>query len=561
MPRFRVLSTLCLSALLLPLTACGGGGGSGGASGATVDLLIGDAPADDLLAFTATVASARLQRDDGTFTGNLAEDLEVEFLSLQTTLAFLAHGRVPPGTYTAVEVSFVPGSYSALSDDSRPVVVVSTADTYLAPLPAPLTVAPGQYFRFSIDLDLFASLSGSVGNGTITFSPGGSCRSDDGSSEAAIDEVKGRVVSTDVLASTLVVDAFIGRGGSVPLGRISVHVNPSTLLLDNDGGTLTEAQFFAGLGTTPLLEIHGNLAAGGTIEATRIEYEDSFGGGGGGGRVRIEGKVDDLGSGQLALRIRRIKDGEAIAGPVLAGLADPSVIDVTFDGATQFVFDSGALTDSNALAVGQEVKVRFCSFTSSPFPGCQVEIDDTPGFTAELGGHVASGSDLVVHLDPQDAAVTAGLVADGATPVALELGDAPIVLNLPGDVHLTTADLTPGLLMEPHGQLSGDPSAPVLAVERLVVRPGFLEGATLADVALAAGNLVVDGGSFVDPFGRTVTPGPLLVWVESACTIEGAASDLAELAELARTRTVTLDVRGIAGQGVDEVRAFAIRVR
>lgn len=558
MLRSRALSTLRLSAILLPLTACGGGGGGGGSTGASVDLLIGDAPADDLLAFTATVSSARLQRDDGTFTGNLAENLEVEFLSLQTTLAFLAHGRVPPGTYTAVEVSFVPGSYSALSDDSRPVTVVSTADTYLAPLPAPLTVAPGQYFRFSIDLDLFASLSGSVGNGTITFSPGGSCRSDDGSSEAAIDEVKGRVVSTDVLASTLVVDAFVGRGGSVPLGRVSVHVNPATLLLDNGGGTLTEAQFFAGLGTTPLLEIHGNLAAGGTIEASRIEYEDSFGGGGGGGRVRIEGKVDDLGTGQLALRIRRIKDGEAIAGPVLAGLADPAVIDVTFDGATQFLFDSGALTDASALAVGQEVKVRFCSFSSSPFPGCQIEIDDTPGFTAELGGHAGS---LVVNLDPRDAAVTAGLVADAATPVALRLGAAPIVLNVPGDVSLTVADLTPGLLMEPHGDLSGDPGAPVLDVQRIVVRPGFLEGATLADVAQAAGNLVVDGGSFVDPFGGTVTPGPLLVWVESACTIDGAAHDLTSLAELARTRPVTLDVRGIAGKGADEVRAFAIRVR
>src|SRR5262249_38350105 len=73
-PSHHVLKPFPIAPLLLPpapaLPACGGGGGGGG-GGVTAVLLIGDAPVDDLLAFSAVVNSVRLQRDDLSFTGDL----------------------------------------------------------------------------------------------------------------------------------------------------------------------------------------------------------------------------------------------------------------------------------------------------------------------------------------------------------------------------------------------------------------------------------------------------------------------------------------------------------
>src|SRR5262245_1407166 len=176
-------SALLIALALAPIPACGGGGGDG-SGGVTADLLIGDAPVDDLLSFSAVVQSVRLQRDDLSFTGDLIGSLEVEFLGLNGAFAFLAKAGIPAGTYVGVEIGFAPGQYHAKADDGSPVTVVASDDTFFAALPAPLTVATGDYVRFTVDLDLLSSLSGTVSSGSIDFGPDGSCDSNDGSEDA-----------------------------------------------------------------------------------------------------------------------------------------------------------------------------------------------------------------------------------------------------------------------------------------------------------------------------------------------------------------------------------------
>ena len=551
---------LTLSALLLvlPLSlvpACGGGGGGGG-GGVTADLLLGDAPVDDLLSFSAVVQSVRLQRDDLTFTGDLIGSLEVEFLGLNGAFAFLSKERIPAGTYVALEIGFASGQYRARADDGSPVTVVASDDAYLAALPAPLTVANGDYVRFTVDLDLASSLSGTVSSGSVDFGPSGSCDSNDGSEDAPIDEMKGTVVSSDSGARTVLVDGRVGNP-AVAIGRVSVHVGDGAVLLDNDNAPLSVPSFFASIPAGTLLEIHGNLSTGGTVEATRIELEDA---GGGNSVARIAGLVNSVGSGTFELQIAEIKDGESVVEPVLDDLGNPAAIDCTFDGATSFVFDSGGLTTSASLAVGQEVKVRFSAFTSSPFRASEVEIDDTPGFTGTLTG--ARPGTLRLRLAAGDPAVRAGCVAGPATEVELELGAAPLVLDVPGAPRLEARDLVLGLTLEPHGHLGGTPAAPVLAAERVLVRPGFLRHARLASLAPTGDDLALDGGEFVDSFGRTVTPGPLRVWLQPGCTFGGDARSADELAALVRQGArLELDVRGLGNGYANEIRAFALRVR
>src|SRR5262245_41728919 len=543
-----------VSLFLVP--ACGGGGGGGGGSVATADILIGDAPVDDLLSFSAIVQSVRLQRDDLTFTGNLVGSLEIEFLGLNGALAFLAKGRIAPGTYVSAEIGFVPGSYVAKADDGSPVAIVPASNTYVAPLPGPLVVAAGDYVRFTVDLDLLSSLSGAVANGTLDFDPSGSCDSNDGSEDAPIDELRGSVRSSDAVAHTIVVDASVGDPPA-HIGQVTVLVTGGTVLLDNDNAPLTLSAFFAALATGTILEVHGDLGADGAVTATRIELEDA-GGGGGAAVARIRGIVAALAPPQLSLRITQIKDGVRAVAPVLAGLEDPDVIEVGFGEGTAFLFDDGGLTSSASLAVGQEITARFSAFVAPPFPASEIEIDDSPGFHATLTGHDRDGA-LLLRLDARDPAVRTGSGATGE--VSLALGLAPIVLDVPGSPALAAGELLPGLELEVHGRLGGPPAAPVLSAERVLVHPGTLRGASLADVAPGGANFVVAGGALVDPFGLGVTPGPLLMWIEDGCTFEGDARSLAEFEALAGGRQATLDVRGVGNGVANEVRAFAVRVR
>jgi hypothetical protein len=249
-----------VSLFLFP--ACGGGGGGGG-SGASADVLIGDAPVDDLLSFSAVVQSVRLQRDDLSFTGDLVGSLEVEFLGLNGSFAFLAKGRIAPGTYVAAEIGFKPGSYLARADDSSPVVIVPASDTYLAQLAAPLVVAAGDYVRFTVDLNLLNSLSGTVGSGTLDFDPNGSCESNDGSEDEPIDELRGTVQSMDSVARTIVVDGSVGEPPT-HIGQVTLQVTDATVLLDNDNGQLSVSAFFAAIHAGTFLEVDGDLGSTGS---------------------------------------------------------------------------------------------------------------------------------------------------------------------------------------------------------------------------------------------------------------------------------------------------------
>lgn len=555
----HLLSTLLLFLGVLALVPACSGGGSG-SGGVTADVLIGDAPVDDLLSFSAVVQSVRLQRDDLTFTADLVSSLEVEFLGLNGALVFLAHGRIPEGTYVAMEIGFTAGQYKAKrGSDSADVVIAPTANLYLATLPVPLVVANGDYARFTADLDLLTSLSGDAGTGSLAFSPSGSSSSDDGSEDAPIDELKGPVQSADLVTRLVVVDGFVGPSSSIHLGNIEVHVSDTAVLLDNDNMTLTVGQFFTAAAPGTFLEVHGNLSLGGMVEATRIEIEDGLGGGGGGSIVRIEGILTSVGSSDFSMLIRRIKDGESIAQPIIDELADPNSLDVTFSGSTLFVFDTGGVTDSNALQVGQEVKVRFSTFSTSPFPATEVEIDDTPGFHGELVAPAGQGHALRLRL--ADAPGASALAADDGNDLSLELGSAPIHLKMHGEPALEPADLRAGLRVEPHGRV--DRATSTLRVERLLVRPGFLEGARPASPSAAAGDFVVDGGRFVDPFGNEVTPGPLRVRPVEGCEFLGDASSAAEFFERLGSGVpagATLDVFGL-GDGTNAIRAYALRLR
>jgi hypothetical protein len=565
-PPRRILSLLLFAPQVF-LSACGAGGG-GGSSGAQAsgDFLITDAPRDDLLSFAATIDALRLERSDGTLGGDLlAVDVTVEFLGLDGAFAWLAGAALAPGSYSAVEVSFEPFGYAARAMDGSSVTVNALSDVLRVELAAPLVVDANGYARFEIDLDLLAALDGDVASGTIVFDPVGSLSSNDGSEDAPIDEIKGIVRSADALAGTLVLDAFVDDQQTIPLGEVTVQVGPSALLLDDDGTVFSSRDaFFAALvPDTTLLEVHGALSADGQVDATRIEVEDGIGGGS--ALVRIEGLIVGLGASDLELLIIEIEDGAAVAAPVLAALGDPSSILCSFDASTVFLLEEDQLTTSASLAVGQEVKARFLEFASEPFPVREVEIE---GANPEFEGVITDLSGLpdtfVIHLVGDEPAILSGDVASTATDVTVSIDGAPLFLDVESEPNLSSSDLLVGLKVQPEGTLSGPPDAPAIAAAKIKIFAGRLRDADVQAVDSLAATFDTVGGEIDDPFGETISPGPLHVVLDPSCAFEGDASSSASFFALfdglGSTQTLRVEVGGRGTGAPSEIRAYEIEV-
>lgn len=558
---------LALSTLgILPACSSSDDDGGGSSNLGTVDVLIHDAPVDDLLSFSGEIRSVRLRRQGGNFTSDLLNsgDVRVEFLGLTDKSALLVRNRVSEDIYDAVEIGFTPNSYEARAESGIPVTVTALENTFLAPLPTLLNVVREDYARVDVDLNLLAAVSGNVAGGSVSFAPQGLASFDDGSTPLRLSPIKVRVTEIDELAQLLTVEAFADDAQSVSLGEWFVRTHSTQLFLDVDGTTPDTALFYDELlaGQT-LLEVHGTLGPDGEIVATRLDIEDHSGGAGSSDLVAIEGTIVGLDASSFDLRVNDIDDGAPVAGPIIAGLPNSSVIDVSFDGGTVFILGETIVSDSTALSVGRSVEVRFCTFGTPPFAACVVDVSDQE---PALGGVVTDVSgapfSVLMRLDAQDPAVLAGLVQSDQTDVEVDLATSQIVFDSVGDPVLLPADLAIGTRVEMRGALGGTALAPSLSANQVRVPGGFLTGASMStlDQTNSLFTTTADG-TLVDPFGANVTAGSQTVRLQPGATYTGAATTSADLFTLlngSQGATTQINVRGLGTANPNEIRAFDV---
>ncbi len=556
------------SLLVLGAASCGGGGGGGGGSNApaAVDVLIRDAPVDDLSSFSITVAELRLLDGLGAPSANLlSAPVTLELLGLQTSSAWVASVAPPTGTWSGLRVAFTPGSSVARADDGTPVAVTEAATTFDAAFSAPVVTGATGYDRLVVDVDLASSLAGNVTAPPILFDPEGTVASSTGSEP--IDEIKGIVQAIAAGNSELTIDAFADGDLSLPLGEVRVRVSGSTLLLaDDDLPFASTAAFFAALvPSQTLLEVHGQLGNQGVVQATRIEIEDQDGGVSSSSVVEIEGRIVGLDTmtSTFDLLIQEIEKGGAIANPVLSGLGNPATIAVTYDAMTVFIEDeSNQLLTSALLAVGVEVDVKFPTFINPPFAASEVEVDDGEidyeGFVVDTSGLPQS---MTIQLKASDTAVQAGLVASSSTDVVVDTSSAPFTLDVDDDPSLSPSEVQVGLRVEVKGTLSGPPSAPTIDATEVEVRPGKLEGTVMA-VNPGLGFFQVGVSSIDDPFASNVTSGPIDVLIDGAAIFDGDAESQAAFFELfaglQSGEELEVEIEGIGSGNANEIVAFEI---
>lgn len=569
--RFPFLSLAFALFFSLAFAGCGGGG-SGGGNGSSgfsnVDLLVTDAPADDLAAFRATVAEVHFVIQGGGETANLlAGPVTLEMLGLQSQFAWLASQDLPANTYTGVRLVFTPASYDARRNDGTAVAVTSTADEMTLDFATPVVVTDNGYKKVVLDVDLANSLTGSVDTPPITFSPQGSVTTVSASSSTSIDEIKGTVASVDTGASTFVLDAFADDDSTVTLGQVLVRVNSGTLLIQDDGAEFaTPAAFLAALvPSTTQLEVHGTLVSG-AVTATRIEVEDNAAGGGEDNLVKIEGLVIGVGPGDaLTLTILDVEKGEAIVAAASGGTV-PDTLDIVWDDSTVFFVDEHELTTEAAIAVGQKIKAKFSSFTNPPYTASRIEIEDE---AVENEGTITSiealPTSFVAHLRSDSPAILSGQVASTSTDVTVTLNGITPTLDTENKPSIAIADLRAGLKFEVHGAVSGLPATPAIDASKLVVKAGELDGASVVTVDTGNARFTTTGGSIDDPFGTGVTEGPQTVLIASNCVFDGDAETRAQFyalfAGLSKGENIEVRVEGIGTGNTNEIKAYEVRAR
>ncbi len=338
-----------------------------------VIIVVEDAPSDELLAFSAVVRDVRLVRADGsTSAALLAGELAVELLALRERPRWIAHARVPAGEYVAARVSFRPLSYLATTPAGERVDVDARSDVLVAQLDAPLRLVVGARARVTIDVDVGASLAGSIEAPPLAFEPVGSARAGDGAEPLAIEPVRGVVVAAD--ADALELDAFADGDGAVALGRALVRVTA-------DGSRPRPGE---------RVVVHGVLGADGSIDAARVEVESA-------GAVVVRGRVvSRAADGLVRLALSDVERGGDVVG-------SPGAIDV--------------VVDEPALEPGARVRAWLAG-GAPPLRAERVEVEDErrSGVVARVDGLTGS---VEVRLD---GSLSSTVFQSGDVDVALVRG-------------------------------------------------------------------------------------------------------------------------------------------
>lgn len=159
------------------LSACGGGGsGSGpanpqpaGISNTTVQVNLGDAPADRLLAVAMSVETMTFTRENGSPVPVLGSPRPIEMMQLLGTVTPLALSGIPQGTYTGATMTFGNANVTHV-DVSGQVMHRSVPGTMNATMTfnPPLTIG-AMPMVVNVDMDMAASVYlDANGNATMT---------------------------------------------------------------------------------------------------------------------------------------------------------------------------------------------------------------------------------------------------------------------------------------------------------------------------------------------------------------------------------------------------------
>jgi hypothetical protein len=228
-----------------------------------VPVLITDAPADQLVAFTLTLNSIVLTDSAGKTTNILSTPTTIEVCHLDGIQEALVTASIPEDTYVSALITFSNPQITYINSSGQPVAAAPMLATtsYTATFASPITIGNT---NSSLLFDLLASQSVTISGTTVTVSPVFSVKAvpsatvlpSAGKNGTGMQQV-GTVVSAS--ATSLVIEP-----GSGPDVTFTID---SATLFQGTNATATIASLTAG----ELVEVDFTTQTGGTLLATRVQ--------------------------------------------------------------------------------------------------------------------------------------------------------------------------------------------------------------------------------------------------------------------------------------------------
>jgi hypothetical protein len=300
-----------------------------------VQVRIGDAPVDRVLAFELTVTSITLTDTNGTTTNVLSSPTEVEFTHLAGTFEPLTLNSIAQGTYTKAtitvsspDVTYIdPGT--GLIMEKHPTLTTPTA-TVTFPSGG-LTVGSSAMsinFDFNLANSLFFDASNNVTVTPVFTSSSvtvASNQQDQDTDDGKVEGVQGAVVSAS--GSTIVIATE--KSGI----QLSFSTNAST--------TYEGVSGLSGIQPGEIVQIDARTQTDGSLIATKIEIEDAQN-----NSLETDGIVTSL-NGHPAVSLKLLVQGEVSSAPSGSKPVLGSEILVTILGSTTYKINADHVDLSN----------------------------------------------------------------------------------------------------------------------------------------------------------------------------------------------------------------------
>ncbi len=361
--RPSVLATsLVLAASVLIWTGCGekvtGGGGVNPNSG-NVQVRMGDAPVDGIVAFELTINSITLTpASGGTPVNILSTATRVELSHSSASFEPLAVANVPVGSYSSAALSVANPEIVIINPITRQPQQLSTglsSPNVTVNFSAPITVSSGaSVLVFDLNLANSVVISGGVATVTPTFTVQLSTvaaqnQQDDETGE--IEDITG--VVTGVSGSSFTLSA-------------AQHATPLTFSTDTATEFEPPLSNVASIQTGMVLEVDAVTQSNGNLLATKVEAEEVANG------LELEGFVTSV-TGNPATQFQMVvqESASSAGSPPAAG----TVVSVNVDANTTFRIDNDHVDLSGLTFTFDRTSFR---------AGQQVEVDVDPPVPATL---------------------------------------------------------------------------------------------------------------------------------------------------------------------------------
>lgn len=167
---------LALFALALTLVACGGGSGNtsspvpSSTGGTTVQVGMGDSPADWITTFGMTVNSIMLTNSNGSTVSMLSSPTQMEMMRLMGTVQPVSIMNVPQGTYTSATIKISSIQMGYMDPATHQYMQKTLAGPYIGTVNFNPSMTVGST-PSSLNFDMNMGSSVSISNGNVTVTP------------------------------------------------------------------------------------------------------------------------------------------------------------------------------------------------------------------------------------------------------------------------------------------------------------------------------------------------------------------------------------------------------